>query len=402
MKKRTIIVSGLAATFPLGGVAWDYIQYLQGFYRLGHDVYYLEDTGGWVYDPFKATFGDNPNYNVEYLKNFLHELEPGLEKRFCVRGPDDTHWGLSREDLSTLVARTDVLFNISTTCQLREEYTRIPVKVLIDSDPMYTQSAIPDYLRGEADEKAVGNIENMLRHDVFFTFGENLGKPGCRVPADLFDWRPTRQPVVLPDWEGGGLPTRQVFTTVLSWQPREQGPVVNGVRYGAKNLEFERIMDLPQKTTAVLELALGGGKPPRELMMQKGWKLVDGFSVSRTPWQYRDYIQESMAEFSTAKNAYVASRSGWFSCRSACYLASGRPVVVQDTGFSDFLDVGQGVLPFSGMDEALSGIEAVRGDYARHAAGARAFAERYFDAGVVLPKLLNEALGRSGAGRRRG
>ncbi len=394
MKKRTIIVSGLAATYPLGGVAWDYLQYFLGFHRLGHDVYYLEDTGGWVYDPFNVTFVEDPTYNVRYLRDFLRRLEPGLENRFCVRAPDDTHWGLSREDLASLVARADVLCNISTTCQLREEYLRIPVKVLIDSDPMYTQADLPGYLRGEADAKATANIENMLRHDVFFSFAENIGKPGCLVPTGLFDWKTTRQPVVLPAWEGGGPPERQVFTTVLSWQPKEQGPLVNGVRYGAKNLEFEKLMDLPQKTTAVLELALGGGRPPRELLEQKGWKLVDGFSMSRTPWEYRDYIRRSMAEFSTAKNAYVASRSGWFSCRSACYLAMGRPVVVQDTGFSDYLELGQGVLPFADMDGALAGIEAVRGDYPRHAAKARAFAERYFDAQAVLSRLLHEALGR--------
>ncbi len=392
MTKRTIIVSGLAATYPLGGVAWDYIQYLHGFYKLGHDVYYLEDTGGWAYDPFNVTFVEDLTYHVGYLKDFLERLEPGLAKRFCVRGPDDRHWGLTREELASVVAKADVFFNISTTCQLREEYARIPVKVLIDSDPMYTQSDIPRYQRGEADEKAVKNIGNMRRHDVFFSFGENVGKPGCLMPTGLFDWKPTRQPIVLDAWAGGGRYSREAFTTVLSWQPKEKGPEVEGVRYGGKNMEFEKIMDLPQKTAAVLELALGGGKPPRELLEKKGWKLVDGFAMSQTPWRYRDYIFESMAEFSTAKNAYVASKSGWFSCRSACYLASGRPVVVQDTGFSEFLEVGQGVLTFTDEAGALAGIEAVRRDYDRHAAAATAFARRYFDSDVVLAKLLNDAL----------
>ncbi|MFZ5811706.1 MAG: glycosyltransferase family 1 protein [Thermodesulfobacteriota bacterium] len=392
MTKRTIIVSGLAATYPLGGVAWDYVQYLQGFYRLGHDVYYLEDTGGWAYDPFNVTFVDDLTYHIGYLEDYLKRLEPGLEKRFCVRGPDDRHWGLSREELAAVVARADVFFNISTTCQLREEYGRIPVKVLIDSDPMYTQSDIPRYLRGEADANAVKNIENMRRHDVFFSFGENVGKPGCLVPTGVFDWRPTRQPIVLAAWEGAGRYAREVFTTVLSWQPKEKGPEVEGVRYGGKNMEFEKIMDLPGKTDAVLELALGGGRPPRELLEEKGWRLVDGFAMSQTPWKYRDYIWESMAEFSPAKNAYVASKSGWFSCRSACYLASGRPVVVQDTGFSDVFEVGEGVVTFTDEAGALAGIEAVRRDYDRHAAAATAFAKRYFDSDVVLAKLLQDAL----------
>ncbi len=392
MTKRTIIVTGLAMTYPLGGVAWDYIQYLQGFYRLGHDVYYLEDTGGWVYDPQQLTFVEDPTHNVAYLREFLRQLEPGLEKRFCVRGPGDTHWGLSRAEFNGVLQRADVLFNISATCQLREEYLRIPVKALIDSDPMYTQAGVPDYLRGEAAPKDKANIENLLRHDVFFTFGENLGQPGCRVPTGLFDWQPTRQPIVLANWTGSAPPSRQVFTTVLSWQPKEEGPLVDGVRYGAKNLEFEKLMDLPRKTSAVLELALGGGQPPRELLQQQGWQLVDGVSISRTPWLYRDYLQDSLAEFSTAKNAYVASRSGWFSCRSACYLALGRPVVVQDTGFSDLFEVGRGVLAFNDLDGALAGLDAVRNDYATHAAAARSFAARYFDSDQVLARLLADAL----------
>jgi hypothetical protein len=394
MQKRTIIVSGLAATYPLGGVAWDYIQYLHGFYRLGHDVYYLEDTGGWAYDPFNVTFVDDLTYHIGYLGDFLKRLDPGLEKRFCVIGPDERHWGMPAEDLAAVVKRADVFINVSTTCQLREAYAKIPVKVLIDSDPLYTQSSFPDYLAGTAGDKERGNIANMLRHDVFFSFGENVGEDFCTVPKGVVDWIPTRQPIVLDSWAGApARPSREVFTTVLSWQPTQEGPLVGGVRYGGKNLEFEKMLDLPQKTAAVLELALGGGRPPRDLLAEKGWKLVDGFSMSQTPWVYRDYIWDSLAEFSTAKNAYVATQSGWFSCRTACYLASGRPAVVQDTGFSRFMDLGQGVLAFSDEAGALAGIEAVRADWPRQAKAARDFAKRYFDAGDVLSRLLAEALG---------
>jgi len=395
MKKispKTVIVSGLAATYPLGGVAWDYLQYLHGFSNLGHDVYYLEDTGGWAYDPFNVTFVEDMTYHIGYLSDYLARLKPGLEKRFCVRDPADAHYGLSREQLADVVKRADVFINVSTTCQMREEYLKIPVKILIDSDPLYTQSDIPRYLAGEADAGAVKNIDNMRLHNRFFSFGENFGKPGCLVPRGLFDWQPTRQPVVLACWEGAPAPVRQAFTTVLSWQPKEQGPLVNGVRYGGKNLEFEKFLDLPSKTQAVLELALGGGRPPRELLEEKGWKLRDGFAMSQTPWKYRDYIWESLAEFSPAKNAYVASKSGWFSCRSACYLASGRPVVVQDTGFSDFLPTGEGILAFTDEGEALSAIEAVRADWERHALAAKRLAKEIFDADTVLNKLLADAL----------
>ncbi|MBF0480749.1 MAG: glycosyltransferase family 1 protein [Desulfovibrionaceae bacterium] len=392
MPPKTVIVSGLAATYPLGGVAWDYIQYLHGFYNLGHDVYYLEDTGGWAYDPFNVTFVEDMSYHIGYLSDFLARLAPGLEKRFCVRDAADNHYGLSREQLAAVVKRADVFINVSTTCQVRPEYLKIPVKILIDSDPLYTQSDIPRYLAGEADEKAVKNIDNMRLHDRFFSFAENFGKPGCLVPAGLFDWRPTRQPVVLSCWQGAPAAPRDVFTTVLSWQPKETGPLVDGVQYGGKNLEFEKFLDLPRRTGAVLELALGDGRPPRELLEEKGWKLRDGFAMSQTPWKYRDYIWESLAEFSPAKNAYVASRSGWFSCRSACYLASGRPVVVQDTGFTDFLPTGEGIVAFSTQDEALSAIEAVRGNWPAHALAAKRLAKEIFDADTVLNKLLADAL----------
>jgi len=393
MQKRTIIVSGLAATYPLGGVAWDYIQYLHGFYRLGHDVYYLEDTGGWAYDPFNVTFVDDLTYHVDYLRNFLKRLDPGLEKRFCIIDPDGRHWGLSAEDLAGVVKRADVFINISTTCQLREEYAKIPVKVLIDSDPLYTQEHFPVYLDGTVGQDDRWRIQEMLRHDVFFSFGENIREDFCTVPKGVVDWIPTRQPIVLDSWSGApARPPHDVFTTVLSWQPAQKGPLVAGVQYGGKNMEFEKMLDLPKKTTATLELALGGGRPPRELLLEKGWTLVDGFAMSKTPWVYRDYIWDSLAEFSTAKNAYVATKSGWFSCRTACYLASGRPAVVQDTGFSHFMDVGEGVLAFSDEEGALAGIEAVRADWDRHSRAARAFAARYFNSDDVLTRLLDEAL----------
>lgn len=392
MKKRTIIVSGLACTYPLGGVAWDYLQYLHGFHKLGHDVYYLEDTGGWAYDPFNVTFTEDYSYHIKYLTDYLTALDPDLAKRFCVRDPADNFHGLSREQLAQVVKRADVVFNISTTLWLREEYQSIPVKVLIDSDPMYTQADIPRYLAGQADEKAVKNIEHMKMHNRFFSFAEGLGSPDCIIPQGVFDWRPTRQPIVLDCWKTERKPASEAFTTVLSWQPKESGPEIDGVRYGGKNMEFAKFIDLPQKTAATLELALGQGRPPREMLMEKGWKLEDGFAKSTTPWLYREYIWDSFAEFSLAKNAYVASRSGWFSCRSACYLAAGRPCVVQDTGFSAFMPTGNGLFAFTTEQEALHAIEAVRSDWEKHSREARKFAEEWFDSDTVLAKLLADAL----------
>lgn len=391
MKRRTIIVTGLAFTYPVGGVFWDYIQYLLGFLQLGHDCYYLEDTGKWIYDCEEGTFTGDAARNVTLVMKQLEALAPGLSGRICMRDANDTHWGMDAKALSDVVERADMFLNISCNCQMREEYLRIPVKALLDSDPLYTQEHVPPYMDGTLDEPTTWSINQLRKHDIFFSFGENIGKPDCLVPSGVFDWKPTRQPIVLSCWNPGVKPSREVFNTVMSWQPAERGPLVNGKQYGGKDFEFQKIMELPRRTDATLELAIGGGKPPWERLMDAGWRLVDGWSVSRDPDSYRDYLSSGMGEFSTAKNAYVASRSGWFSCRSACYMALGRPVVVQDTGFTDFLPTGEGLLSFSDEDGALAGLDAVRSDWQRHSCAARRMAEEYFDSAKVLRRMLDDA-----------
>lgn len=391
MKKRTIIVTGLACTYPVGGVFWDYIQYLVGFLKLGHDCWYLEDSGKWTYDCVEQTFTGDASRNVAWLMDQLAAVDPSLVDRFCIRDANDTHWGLDAQSLSDLIDRADLFINLSCTCQVRDEYLKIPVKALIDSDPLYTQEHVPPYLDGTLDEPTTWIIDQLRKHDVYFTFGERFGKPDCLVPVGVFDWRPTRQPVVLDLWNPNSQPTRPVFNTVMSWQPAERGPKVGEVQYGGKNFEFQKLMDLPKRTDAALELAIGGGLPPWETLIEAGWRIVDGWSVSKDPFVYRDYLASGLGEFSTAKNAYVASKSGWFSCRSACYMALGRPVVVQDTGFSEFIPTGEGVLSFTNETEALAGIEAVRADWDRHAKAARRIAEAEFDSDRVLSKLLTDA-----------
>ncbi|MBI4640451.1 MAG: glycosyltransferase family 1 protein [Candidatus Tectomicrobia bacterium] len=386
----TIIVTGYAATYPFGGVAWDYLQYVVGFKRLGHDVYYLEDTSKWMYDPFEETFSDNPRYNVNYLAETLAAFRCGLEDRWCIRDVHGNYWGLSHNALAEVCKKSDLFLNLSGSCFLREEYLKSALKIYLDSDPLYSQAAIVDYVAGTDDSHIHWLIDHMRLHDFFFSFGENIGKPGCSVPSDLFEWRPTRQPIMLSSWPHYRGQSRDLLTTVMSWQPAEEGPVVRGISYGGKHMEFEKFLDLPERTSQRLELAIGGGKPPLNLLREKGWRVVNGYTHSSDLWKYRHYILTSKGEFSVAKNAYVATRSGWFSCRSACYLAAGKPVIVQETGFSDILPTGYGILAFSTPEEAIEGIEAVNRDYARHSAAAREIAEEYFDSDKVLRKLLRD------------
>jgi hypothetical protein len=282
---------------------------------------------------------------------------------------------------------------------MRDEYFEPAVVAFIDSDPVYTQASVPDYLAGTIDEAAAGRIAMLRRHDVFFTFGENVGQPDCLVPAGVFDWVPTRQPVVLGCFDPHRVPVaarRRVLTTVASWEPTEQGPVVGGVAYKGKSAEFERFIDLPGRSPLPLEVALSG-PAPYDRLRAHGWAVRDGYEVSADPWTYRDYLAGSLGEWSVAKNAYVRSRSGWFSCRTACYLALGVPAVVQDTGFSRFLPTGSGLFAFDTAEGACEGIARLAAEPERHAAAARAVAEECFDSDKVLTRLIEQAgRGRSG------
>ncbi len=277
---------------------------------------------------------------------------------------------------------------------MRDEYFAADTVAFIDSDPMYTQASVPDYLASVADDAAAARIEMLREHDVFFTFGENIGAPDCAMPTGIFDWRPTRQPIVLDCFAHDLVPVadrRAVLTTVGSWKPTEAGPRVNGVQYHGKHTEFEKFITLPQRSGALaMELALSGEYPEQQLRAN-GWEVIDAYSVSSDPWVYRDYLARSAGEWSVAKQAYVASRSGWFSCRSACYLALGVPVIVQDTGFGGALPIGEGILTFTTLDEAAAAIERVQADPQRHSDAARAIAAEYFDARHVLRQLLEEA-----------
>jgi hypothetical protein len=234
----------------------------------------------------------------------------------------------------------------------------------------------------------------MLRqHDVFFTFAENIAGPDCLIPTELFQWIPTRQPVVLECFAPAGVPLearRRVLTTVASWEPTEGGPVVKGITYRGKSAEFERCIDLPSRSALPLELALSG-KIPSARLREHGWRVRDAYEVSYDPWVYRSYLAHSFGEWSVAKNAYVASRSGWFSCRTACYLALGIPVVVQDTGFSKMIPSGEGILTFETLDEASDAIANLLASPAQHAKAARTLAAEYFDARLVLENLVEKA-----------
>lgn len=389
-----VVVTGLAATYPLGGVFWDYLQYVLGFHRLGCDVLYLEDTGRWCYDPAAQTFVEDARGHAAYLAREIAALSPGLADKWFFRDALGNTYGRPWSEVVRFVRSADLFLHVSASCWMRDEYLEAGRLAFVDSDPMYTQASVPAYLAGTASEAERQRIDSLRRHHVFFTFGENVGGADCRVPRGLFDWIPTRQPVVLDCFDRAAVPLaarRRALTTVASWEPTERGPVIDGVGYGGKSLEFRRFLDLPACSDVPLEVALSGPAPYDELSA-RGWHLVDPYVVSRDPCVYRAYLANSLAEWSVAKNAYAASRSGWFSCRSACYLALGVPVVVQDTGFGRAIPTGEGVLAFDTPAQAADAIRAVAAAPARHARAAREIAGQYFDSDRVLTRLLEKAL----------
>jgi hypothetical protein len=380
--KLRVIVTGLIAQYPLGGVTWDYFQYVLGLAQLGHEVYYLEDTGQWPYNPLEGGLGKDCTFNVEYLAGLMSRF--GLAEQWAYRFPWQSQWfGLSEAKRQEVIQSADLLINISGTLERPEEYRQVRRLAYIDSDPVFTQVKLA---RGQLDFRRWIDL-----HDVQFSFGECLS---AAVPATGHRWRPTRQPIVLSEWHPE-IPQREAFTTVMNWTSYK--PVVYGNQsYGQKDVEFMRFRELPSLVTpTMLEIAVNAGKTrrtPRQLLAHKGWRVVDPAEVCPDLDTYRLYIESSKAEWSVAKNGYVMGQPGWFSCRSACYLAAGRPVAVQETGFSAVLPVGEGLLAFSTVEEAVAAIKEIEANYARHAKAARALAVEYFDAAKVLTWLIDEAL----------
>jgi hypothetical protein len=234
-------------------------------------------------------------------------------------------------------------------------------------------------------------IETLLRHDCHFTYGENIGSPDCLIPSGLCDWMPTRHPIIPDCFKISEIPVkerRRVFTTVASWEPKEDGPVINGKKFTGKSTELLKFIDMPKRSSIPFEIALSG-PAPYDTLKNHGWNIIDGYTASKDPVTYRNYLASSFAEWSVGKNAYVNSKSGWFSGRTAGYLASGVPVIVQDTGYSKIFKTGEGVLPFTTPDDCADAIEDLMSRYEVHVSAAKEFVSEYFDSSKVLQSLID-------------
>lgn len=376
-----IIVLGYIVRGPLGGMAWHTLQYLMGLVHLGHDVYFVEDSDDYpsCYDPERGITDTDPTYGLQFATRTFERI--GLGDRWAYYDAHTSRWvGPCADRILEICATGDFLLNLDGINPLRPWLSNIPVRVLLDGDPVFTQ------LRHLTDPAA----RNLAKqHTAFLSCAENIDLNRATIPDDGLPWQATRHPIFLDAWPVTPGPAQGKFTTVMQWESypaREYG----GVRYGMKSDSFGPYMELPKRAGRILELAVSGSSTPGELLDSKGWVVRE--PPTRDPWTYQHYIQQSKAEFSIAKHGFVISRSGLFSERSACYLASGRPVVIQDTGFSDWLPTGAGVIPFNTLEEALAGIEEINSRYEFHCQAARAIAEEYFDARKVLPRLIECAM----------
>jgi hypothetical protein len=371
----TILVSGALANKPHnGGNAWTRLSWAIGFQRLGFDVVFVEQLAAGADAPAAAGYfrAVMSSFGFSESSALLDATGGRLE-------------GMSADRVRDAARSAELLFNISGHCKL-DAINRGPrVRVYFDDDPGYTQF-------WHADGHAGPGLEG---HDFYYTVGLNVGSNGCPIPTGGIPWRHTLPPVVLDDWPAappdldGGRPR---FTTVASWRG-PYGPVTFGGRtYGLKAHEFRKCIDLPRRVSADFELALdihAGDANDLDRLRDNGWHLIDPKRAAGVPEAFGDYVRGSSAEFSVAQGIYVDTRSGWFSDRTTRYLASGRPALVQDTGFGRHLPCGEGLVPFSSVEEAAAGAGRIVRDYAGHCAAARAVAEKCFDARVVLPRVLD-------------
>jgi hypothetical protein len=369
-----VLLAGVIARYPFGGIAWCALMYLLGLRALGHAVFYVEDTGECVYDPEQNTISTDPTYGLRHLQATLAPY--GLGDRWSFVNYDGTWHGASRGRLRDYCASADLFLNLSGGSWFwREEYAAIPRKAFIDSDPAFTQLAIADGVSWYRDF--------FQQFDHLFTFGANVGTPCSALPASGFTWHHTWQPVVLAEWAAEGPPRDRRFTTVMTWQIESFADIG-----GNKDQQFLRVIELPRRVGDRFLLAVNG---PHELLRAHGWQTVPAMEVSRGLLDYRAFIRGSYAELSVAKHTYVETRSGWFSDRTACYLAAGRPAIVQDTGWTGHLPHGTGLLSFRTVEEAEEAIHRIDADYDAHCRRAREVALEHFDARRVLPPLLETA-----------
>jgi len=391
MKRKKIIVLGFMGGMPIAGVIWQHIHYIVGLQRLGHEVTYVEDTLNYPYDPVAFNISDDYSYATQTLGRLAKEH--GFEGRwaYCARFKESTEIaGMSLAELRTLYKEADCALNICGSHDMNDDLRTIRNLIYVESDPGVEQIKID---QGESE-----TIDYLKEHQHLFTFGENIGTPAFVVPTHDFKWLPTRQPVVTDLWCAGveaQVPDpATLFTTICNWSTSGKKDIVwkDSNYLWSKSLEFLRFIEAPKLSGEPFEMATDIKKEEElEQFRKNDWKHVLPPELS-VDWNgYRDYIRNSKGEFTCAKDQYIRLNTGWFSDRTACYLAAGRPVITQETGFTAHYGGKEGLLTFSTMEEIVDAVAAIRADYKKHSRAALEIAREVFEAEKVLASLLERA-----------
>ena len=384
--RKKIVLLGMMSRMPVAGVVWQTLHYLLGFQRLGYEVYYVETHG----TP-PRTFFDHANDNgfdkaAAFISRVFCRFDLGHNWAYRSRCEQGRAYGLSDGQLGDLYRSADLIVNLHGGTQPLPEHYATGRLIFLETDPVEIQIQLYD---GRQDA-----IDYLAPHCAFFTFGENYGRADCGLPvSDRFRFQPTRQPVLCESWQRDGNSDAEALTTIGNWrQPQRKVRFGGEVYHWSKHYEFLKFIELPDRTGRTFELALSRSSLEADdwrLLTGKGWRITDALSFSGDLDGYRDYIFGSRGEFTVAKDQNIRLRSGWFSDRSATYLAAGRPVITQETGFSNILPTGRGLFAFRTLDEAINAVEQVNADYATHSRAAREIAHEYFAAERVLSSLLD-------------
>jgi hypothetical protein len=373
-----IVLGSYMVRYPLAGMLSSPLQWLVACDRLGHEVYLVEKSG-WAnscFDPSRSTMTDDCSYGTKVVNALLSRH--GLGGRWCYVAADGRYHGLSRESIEAVLASADLYLDFGSHGQWNEEAAGCDLRVLIDGEPAFTQMKM---------ELKLAAGEEVPTYDRYYTVGANIGRASSPTAGREWNW--VVYPVNLDLFQPADPAPDGSFTTVMNWRAHE--PIRwAGKVYGQKDVEFAKFLDLPKRLPVLVEVAVSGKDVPRDALTEHGWRLRDAHAVTKTFDGYRRYMQASRGEFGVAKNVFVATNSGWFSDRSAAYLATGRPVVLQDTGFSQHLPCGEGLFAVKNVEEAASAIEEATGNYMRHSKRAREIAAEHLEAQHVVAGFLGE------------
>lgn len=377
-----IIITGLIGQYSFGGVIWDYIQYVLGFRSLGHEVIYLEDSGAWPYDPKIKSITNDCSFVIKKLNKIFSYFN--LSECWSYRNPiNGKFYGLEEKKVRDYLKYGDILINVSSAGWLKDYDINVDHRIFIDTDPMFCQVGLLD----GCDPFYASRLRN---HDSHFTFALSINNLNCKIPKDGINWIPTVQPIAINYWKTNLKLKNNYWTTVMNWSSYNN-KVWKGQLYGQKNIEFNKFIHLPLKTKAKFKLAIGSGnndKLPKRKLIENGWGVLDPDKIVHDHINYFKFLEQSFGEWSIAKNGYVISKSGWFSCRSACYLALGKPVILQDTGWSNHLPSNKGAFAFNTIEESIESIDMVNRNYDFYSKKAKELAKEFFDAKKVCANIL--------------